>query len=106
MKHKTLPELEKVLIKFEKDYWVAPKGEDPQTRHILLHLTKLIGKLGAVCEKREHKFKADKGIIKTDVIPDLLYYSLSLSRIYKVDLEKTFMDRLEANKVKVKSWQK
>ena len=48
----TLEELQKVLIQFEKDYWVAPKGEDAETRHITLHLTKLLGKIGTVCEKR------------------------------------------------------
>ena len=102
----TLQELQKILVEFEKDYWVAPKGEDEQTRHIVLHLTKLIGKIGAICEKREHNFETDKGVIKTDVIPDLLYYALSLSEIYDVDLEKVFLDRLEANKSKVNNWKK
>lgn len=102
----TLPELQKILAEFEKDYWVAPKGEDEQTRHIVLHLTKLIGKIGAISEKREHNFEADKSIIKIEVIPDLLYYALSLSEIYGVDLEKAFLERLEANRKKVNSWKK
>ncbi len=106
MKDSSIKDLQKVLADFEKDYWVAPKGEDEQTRHITLHLAKLLGKIGAICEKREHGFEADKDVIKKEVIPDLLYYALSLSGIYGVDLEKAFLDRLEANKVKVTSWKK
>lgn len=100
----TLKELQNTLVEFEKEYWVAPKGENEQTRHITLHLTKLIGKIGAICEKKEHGFEADKNILETEVIPDLLYFALSLSQVHGVDLEKAFLARLEANKKKVTGW--
>lgn len=103
---KNLQELQDILVNFEKDYWVAPEGKDEQTRHILLHITKLIGKLGAVCEKKEHNFDPDEKVIKEEVIPDLLYFALSLSEIHNVDLEEVFLDRLEANKKKVEEWKK
>ncbi len=106
MKDLTLRELKEILAEWEKDYWVAPKDEDGMTRHITLHLTKLLGKIGGVCEKREHGFDVDRSIITTSVIPDLLSYALALSKLYNVDLQKAFLDRLEANKVKVNSWKK
>ncbi len=100
----TIQELQNILVEFEKDYWLAPKEEDEHTRHIVLHLAKLLGKIGTISEKRDHGFEVDKGVLKTDVIPDLLYYALALSELYKVDIEKAFLDRLEANKKKVSSW--
>lgn len=100
----TLDELKKIFIEFEKEYWVAPKGQDEQTRHIILHMTKLLGKIGGIAEKREHGFEVDTSIIKNEVIPDLLYYAFGLSDIYNVDLEKAFLERLEANKAKINGW--
>ena len=100
----TLEELQKNHEEFEKEFWVAPKGLDEQTRHIVLHLAKLIGKVGAVSEQYEHGFDPDKEVVKKEVIPDLLYYAFALSTLYDVDLEKSFLDRLEANKKKISSW--
>jgi hypothetical protein len=106
MKELTIKDFQKILADFEKEYWVAPKGMDEQTRHVTLHLTKLLGKIGGVCEKREHGFDTDTDIIKREVIPDLFYYALSLSEIYNVDLEKAFLERLETNRKKVSGWKK
>ena len=106
MKNLTVKDLQKILNDFEKEYWVAPKDEHGKTRHIVLHLAKLLGKIGGVSEKRDHGFEVDKDIIKKEVIPDLLYYALSLSDIYDVDLEKVFLERLKANKKKVSGWKK
>jgi len=59
------------------------------------------GKLGW-----EHGFEANEDVITTEVIPDLLYYALSLSSNYNVDLEKAFLERLKVNTKKVDEWKK
>lgn len=103
---KTLKELAVILEDFEKDNWVAPRDEKSVTRHLTQHIGKLIGKLSTVTEKWEHGFEIDEKPIKDEVIPDLLYYALSLARNYNVDLEKSFIERLKINKSKVDEWKK
>ena len=101
---KTIKELDEALVEFEKDYWVAPKTRKGKTRHILLHMTKMLGKLGTVVEKWEHGHEAEEDIIAKEVVPDMFIYALMLAREEGVDLEKVFLDRLEMNKKKVGSW--
>ena len=100
-KQLTLLELQRILADFEKDYWDGPKDIDGKTRHIVLHLTKLIAKVGSVSEQRDHKLPADPQPIITEAIPDLLYWALSLSQLYKINLLQVFLARLEQNKIKI-----
>lgn len=103
---KTLKELQQILIEFEKENWVAPRDAKSVTRHLTQHIAKLMGKLGTITEKWEHDFDPDLTPLKEEVIPDLLYYALSLATTYDVDLEKAFLNRLEINKQKVDTWKK
>ncbi len=101
---KTIKELDEISIAFEKDYWVAPKTRKSKTRHILLHMTKMLGKLGGVIEKWEHGLEADEKLIAQEVIPDMFMYALMLAREEGTDIEEAFLNRLEMNKKKVDSW--
>jgi len=103
---KNIEDIQNLLNDFEKDYWIAPEDTKGKTAHIVFHMTKMLGKIGSQCEKSDHGFEPDENIIKKEVIPDLLYYALSLSNIYDVDLEKAFLNRLEMNKNKIDSWKK
>lgn len=105
-KSKTIKELHQILVEFEKDNWVAPDDHKSIVRHLAQHIGKLAGKLFTVTEKWEHGFETDETIVKTEVIPDLLYYALSLAKIYDVNLEDSFINRLEMNKMKVEEWRK
>lgn len=102
----TLEKLSEKILEFEKESWVAPKDQTGKTRHITLHMGKLLGSLSEVSERREHDIEPSLKILKEWIIPDLLIYSLMLSNLYKVDLEKAFLKRIEYNKKKVKSWKK
>jgi NTP pyrophosphatase (non-canonical NTP hydrolase) len=104
--NKSLSEIDAILIDFEKDYWVAPTTRKGKTRHILLHMTKLLGKLGTVVEKWEHGLEIDEKVIAEEIVPDLLIYALMLARDENIDLEKVFIERLEVNKKKVGGWKK
>lgn len=100
----TLKKINKELLEFEKDFWVVSKDNEGKTRHIALHLGKLIGKIAEVTERREHSLKPDLKVLKSEVIPDLLIYALQLSNLFKVDLQTAFFKRLEHNKRRVRSW--
>ena len=104
--HLTLKELNSELIEFEKENWVVGKDVIGKTRHITLHIGKLIGKIAEVAERREHNTDPDLSLLKKEVIPDLLIYALQLSNLYKIDLQTVFFQRLEHNKKRVKSWKK
>lgn len=100
----TLTQLQDLLQEFEKENWVAPRDQKSVTRHITQHIAKLLGKLGTVTEKWEHGFEPDLTQLKTEVIPDLLYYALNLAHSQNVDLEEAFINRLGINKQKVDNW--
>ena len=102
----TLKELSRELIEFEKDNWLIGNDVIKKTRHISLHLGKLLGKISEVTERREHDFEPDLSLLKKEVIPDLLIYALQLSNLYKINLQNAFFQRLEHNKKRVKSWKK
>jgi NTP pyrophosphatase (non-canonical NTP hydrolase) len=101
---RSIADLQQLLQEFEKQNWVAPRDSQSVTRHITQHIAKLVGKLGTVTEKWEHGFEPDLTQLKTEVIPDLLYYALNLAHTHDVDLEQAFLNRLEINKDKVDSW--
>ncbi len=67
-------------------------------------MMKLVGRLGAIAEPREHGLPVDLAPMKEQIIPDLLYYALSLASAHQVDLEEGFLARLEANRRKVDAW--
>ena len=101
---KTIKELQQELKVFEQHSWDAPKDEAGYLRHTILHLGKLLGKASTVAERREHNLDPDLSQLKTEVIPDLLYYALALSNVYNIDLENAFMSRLDSNQKRVKEW--
>lgn len=103
-KDKTLNELIEDLKEFNKDYWVAPKGKIKATRHITIHLGKLLGKISGVVHDWDHGFEASDKKIKEEVVPDLLIYAMHLALIYDIDLAEAYFKRQEANRKKVKSW--
>jgi len=100
-----LDKLRQTLAEFETKYWDAPADEAGKTRHIALHIMKLAGKLGTIVERREHGLEPGLEQLKNEVIPDLLYYALSLSLAHDVELEKAFLKRLEGDKHRVTDWQ-
>lgn len=101
---KTIKELDRISVEFEKEYWVAPSTRKGKTRHILLHMTKMLGKLATVIEKWEHGLEVEEKVIREEVIADMFMYSLMLAREENVDLEEVFLNRLEMNKKKVGKW--
>jgi len=64
-------------------------------QHKLFHLTKLLAKIGEVLEKNDHGKEYSVEKIKNEVIPDLIIYSLQLARVFDVDLNETYKDRLD-----------
>lgn len=97
----TLSELTEIVKKHEEEYWDMTNGEAEYTRHTLEHLAKLMGKVGNVVEPREHGFEPSTDIIKTQVIPDLLYYALGMAQAHGVDLEEAFTERMQQNRAKI-----
>lgn len=101
----TLLELQQLLLDFENSpAWDAPKDEPGKTRHLTLHLAKLLGKIGTVVERREHGIEPELNTLKDEVIPDLLYYALSLASAHEVELQQAFLKRLDVNRVRVREW--
>ena len=96
-----LAEIVSLHEKFEEQFWDAAKDEPGYTRHVLEHMAKLLGKMGNVVEPREHGLEPDTKILKTQVIPDLLYFAIGLARKHEVNLEEAFLNRLEENGFKI-----
>lgn len=63
---------------FDQENWQHAAGRDT-VRHVLLHLTKLTGKLAAVVEVWDHGGITDEGIIDAEIIPDLLHNAWRLA---------------------------
>lgn len=97
----TLNELQRVHQEFEREYWDAATDEAGYTRHTLEHLAKLIGKIGNIVEPREHGLNPSTEILKSQVIPDLLYFAIGLAQKHNIDLEEAFLDRLDQNAQKI-----
>ncbi len=100
----TLTELQSMLRDFEAESWDAPDYEAGKTRHIALHLGKLLGRISEVAERREHALEPPLNDLHERVIPDLLYYALSLAEAHHVDLQDAFIKRLHANEERARSW--
>ena len=92
-------ELQKTQEEYDEGYWEKRDNDFENIRHMTLHMGKLQGKLSSYCERREHDINQPEQIIN-EVIPDLLFYSLKLSNVFKIDLEKNYLERLETNKQK------
>ncbi len=102
----TLKEASELLKEFDKKFWVIPGDNEIKTRHMTLHMAKLLGKMGEVAERNEHRQNPDLTRLKKEVIPDLFIYALRLARLYEIDLEKAYLERQEENKKRVKGWKK
>lgn len=66
--------------------WAHDPG-DATIEHVLLHICKLVGKLGAYCEAAAHGEAPPVDGINTGVIPDLLMHALRLANNAGLDLE-------------------
>lgn len=97
----TVADLAALLERFEHVAWDAPGDTVGKTRHICLHMGKLVAKLASVCERREHGVAADASIIAREVVPDLVYYWLDLAAMHQVDPARVFVDRMAANRRRV-----
>jgi hypothetical protein len=64
-------------------------------KHKCFHITNLLAKVSAVCEKHEHELEGDTAKIVNEVVPDLLVYALQLANAYSVDLDRSYRDRIE-----------
>jgi hypothetical protein len=62
--------------------------------HQCFHLGKLVGKVAAVCEAREHGTQSTTDQIKREVIPDLIIYALQLANLYDVDIDSGLVERM------------
>jgi len=98
----SLEELLRLHRQFEKKYWDVSKDEAEYTRHVLEHLTKLLGKIGNVVEPREHGLSPSTTRIEKEVIPDLFYFALGLADKHHVNLERAYLSRLKQNETKIK----
>lgn len=94
-------EIEQKQQEYDQQYWQHNGSELEKIRHITLHLGKLLGKLSAYCEQQEHAIKFPTTTIKTDVIPDLIFYAAQLGNLLEVDLGQAYENRLENNKKKL-----
>lgn len=94
----TTKEIQKIQEEYDQLYWQHNTPEFEKIRHITLHISKLLGKLGEYCEKTEHGDIVDKIKIKEQVIPDLVFYSAQLSNLLGLDLGDSYLKRIEDNK--------
>lgn len=91
-----IEELQRKQAEHDKKYGHHHE-EFEKIRHITLHMGKLLGKLSTYCEAHEHGAHPSSDIIRNEVIPDLLVYSLQLGNLFKINLERTYTERLEQN---------
>lgn len=95
----TTQELQKSQKEFDDLYWDHDGyGEFENIRHLTLHVGKLLGKLSAYCEEKEHAVDTPIDKVRDEVIPDLLCYSLMLSNWLGADLSAQYQKRLDYNK--------
>jgi hypothetical protein len=83
---------------FDERHWDIEDDDFHKIRHITLHLTVLLGKLGRYCERIEHGAPTDARIVVDEVTPDLLIYGLQLANIFDSNLEDLYRARLAANR--------
>ena len=91
----------KDLQQFQRIYderFVDEKFEGfEKIRHTTLHVAKLLGKLANYCEKREEGEYYSSKQIEEEIIPDLLVYSLWLSKEFDVKPEEAYLKRMVHN---------
>ncbi len=98
----TLHDLQQERKVFDEKFWDKKENIDVWTRHVLLHIGKMVGKLSTYVEQREHKVTVSDEVIRSEVIPDLLGYSLQLGNLFDVDVEKAYQGRLKQVEEKMK----
>ena len=92
----TLAELAQPWLDYRARAWLQqPFGGVEDLRHVLLHLTKLTGKLATVIERAEDTSElSDLDVIREEVVPDLLLWAVHLAASLDIDLEDAFRQRL------------
>ena len=68
-----------------------------KVRHTALHLAKLLGKLANYCEKKEEGEDISHRQIMEEIIPDLVVYTLWLSKEFGVNPEEAYLKRMVQN---------
>lgn len=93
----TLADLDADQRRFDQQHWDhQDKLPVDQVRHTLLHLVRTLGKLATMCERVDHGLeppKDDLEVVKTEVIPDLIFHAVQLARFLEVDLEAVIRER-------------
>lgn len=99
-------ELQQMQADYDSRYWEVSDSDFEKTRHITLHMGKLLGKLTGYCERKEHHKNFSKGIsteqVVEEVIPDMLVYALQLANIFNVKIDEQYLRRLEENKKRLR----
>lgn len=90
--------LQAIQQDYDNEYWEVNYSEFEKIRHITLHIWKLMGKLSAYCERKEHGVDQTQDVLKDEIIPDLLVYAAQLGNLMNVDVGDTFLKRIERNK--------
>ena len=49
-----MKELQKIQSEYDQKYWQHNASTTEKTRHITLHIAKLLAKLATYCEQQEH----------------------------------------------------
>jgi hypothetical protein len=88
--------IQKHQMDYDKNYMDINEGF-PKLRHILLHLTKSMGKLAAYCEAKEHGNEPDPSEVLNEVLPDLYMHALQVANLFEADLHAKYQDRIAAN---------
>lgn len=95
----TTKSLQQQQADYDGEYWDHDGYSTFENiRHLTLHVGKLVGKLSAYCEAKEHEKGYPDDQLKNEVIPDLLGYALQLSNWLEEDLAELYAKRLENNK--------
>lgn len=89
--------LQELQTQFDEEFFEINHGFS-KTRHILLHLTKTVGKMASHCEAVEHGRRGDPEQLIDEVIPDLLIHAIQIANQFEVDLETLYHRRLESNR--------
>lgn len=92
----TVTQLQTLSQIYDDTYW-QHNGFDEKLRHITLHMGKLLGKLAEYCENKEHAGQMPPERIASEVMPDLLFYSLQLANLFEKRLEVSYILRLGEN---------
>ena len=90
-------ELQEYQAEYDRSFWKHDHSDFEKIRHVTLHLGKLLGKVSNFCEAHEHGREASSDQLQTQVVPDLLVYSLQLANTLGLDLEDQYKRRLESN---------